>query len=286
MDTVTRKAYAKVNLSLDVIGKRDDGYHDLRTVMQTVDLYDTLSFSLNDTGHVTLTSSSDQVPSDDSNLIVRACNLMREAYDIKEGIDVDLVKDIPVQAGLGGGSTDAACALRAMNDLFSLGLSAGQLCAHGATLGADVPFCIRGGTCLAEGIGEILTPLPSPPACTVLIVKPQAGISTAEAYQTLDLKPIENHPDTDALVRALQDDDLKTMCDVMGNVFEPVAFRRIPALRDLEHTMRDYGALRAMMSGSGPSVFGIFREEADAVKTYHLLKSRGRGGAVFVSKFL
>ena len=286
MDTITRKAYAKVNLTLDVTGKRDDGYHDLRSVMQTIDLYDTLTFVRNDTGEVTLTSTSEQVPVGEDNLIVRACNLMREAYGIEEGVDVDLVKEIPVQAGLGGGSADAAGALRAMNDLFALGLPVETLCEHGARLGADVPFCIRGGTCLAEGIGEILTPLPSPPACTVLIVKPQAGISTAEAYQTLDLKPIEEHPDVDALVQALRDGNLNAMCDVMGNVFEPVAFRRVPALQELENTMLDYGAARAMMSGSGPSVFGIYRDETDAVKTYHLLKAKGRGMNVFVTRFL
>ena len=286
MDQITRKAYAKVNLSLDVTGKRDDGYHDLKTVMQTVDLYDTLTFRKTGTGTITLSSTSAQVPAGDDNLIVRACRLMRDAYGITEGVDIDLVKEVPVQAGLGGGSADAACTLRAMNDLFSLGLSRETLCDLGVKLGADVPFLVHGGTCLCEGIGERLTPVAAPPACTVLIAKPSAGISTAEAYATLDLKPIEHHPDTDALLSALENGNLRLLCGAMNNVFEPVAVRRVPEIRDLILAMQDYGASRAMMSGSGPSVFGIFADENEAVKAYHVLKAKGRGTAVFVARFV
>ena len=284
MDHLTRRAYAKINLSLDVTGKRPDGYHDLKSVMQTVDLYDTLTFSRTETDGIALSSDSSQVPVNDENLIVKACRLVRETYGIREGVSVDLVKEIPMQAGLGGGSADAACALRAMNDLFSLALSTEDLCKLGVKIGADVPFLVRGGTCLCEGIGEILTPVSAPPACTVLIAKPAAGISTAEAYATLDLKPIEHHPDTDALLAALENGNLKAVCAAMDNVFEPVAFRRVPEIKALIDTMQDYGAYRAMMSGSGPSVFGIFPEEADAVKAYHVLKARGRGMAVFVAR--
>lgn len=284
MDTLTRKAYAKINLSLDVTGKRGDGYHDLKSVMQTVDVYDTLTFHKTDDGAISLTANTPQLATDDSNLIVKACRLMRDTCGIKEGIEVDLLKEIPMQAGLGGGSADAACALRAVNDLFSLNLSTETLCGLGAQLGADVPFLVRGGTCLCEGIGEILTPVPAPPACTVLIAKPASGISTAEAYATLDLKPIDRHPDTDALLHALRQGDLKGLCDAMDNVFEPVAFRRVPDIPALINTMQDYGALRAMMSGSGPSVFGIFRDESEAVKAYHVLKTKGRGMAVFVAR--
>ena len=286
MDQITRKAYAKINLSLDVTGKRDDGYHDLKTVMQTVDLYDTLTFRKTDTGTITLASTPAPVPTNDDNLIVKACRLMRETYGITDGVDIDLVKEIPVQAGLGGGSADAACTLRAMNDLFSLGLSTEKLCGLGATLGADVPFCVRGGTCLAKGIGEILTPLPSPPACTVLIAKPPEGISTKEAYETLDLKPIDEHPDVKLMEFALKTADLKTLCASMGNVFEPIVERRLPVIRDLRLIMRDYGALRAMMTGSGPTVFGLFTDENEAVKAYRVLKTRGRGMAVFVTRFV
>ena len=284
MDHLTRRAYAKINLSLDVTGRRPDGYHDLKSVMQTVDLYDTLTFASNDSGLVTLSSNSPQIPLNEDNLIVKTCRLMRETFDIREGVSVDLVKEIPMQAGLGGGSADAACTLHALNELFSLGLSVETLCKLGVTTGADVPFLVRGGTCLCEGIGEILTPVSAPPACSVLIAKPSAGISTAEAYATLDLKPVEHHPDTDALLSALENADLKAMCAAMDNVFEPVAFRRVPEIKTLIDTMQDYGAYRAMMSGSGPSVFGIFPEEADAVKAYHVLKTRGRGMAVFVAR--
>lgn len=286
MNTLTRRAYAKVNLSLDVTGKREDGYHDLKTVMQTVDLYDTLTFRKNDTGAVTLSSTSAQVPTGEDNLIVKACRLILHTCGIKDGVDIDLVKEIPVQAGLGGGSADAACTLRAVNELFSLGLSGDALCGLGVKLGADVPFLVHGGTCLCEGIGEILTPSPAPPSCTVLIAKPASGISTAEAYATLDLKPIEYHPDTDALLLALETGNLKAMCAAMDNVFEPVATRRVPEIRDLIHAMQDYGALRAMMSGSGPTVFGIFPDENEAVKAYHVLKQKGRGRAVFVVRFI
>lgn len=286
MDAITGKAFAKVNLSLDVTGKRDDGYHDLKTVMQTVDLYDTLTFRKTDTGDIKLSSASARVPLGDDNLIVKACRLVRETCGITEGVEIDLIKEIPVQAGLGGGSADAACTLHAMNALFSLGLTKDDLCKLGKTLGADVPFLVHGGTCLCEGIGDILTPVSAPPACTVLLVKPSAGISTAEAYATLDLKPIDRHPDTDALLSALENGSLKAMCEAMDNVFEPVAIRRVPEIRDLIHAMQDYGALRAMMSGSGPSVFGIFPDENEAVKAYHVLKTKGRGMAVYVVRFV
>ena len=286
MDHLTRRAYAKINLSLDVTGKRPDGYHDIKSVMQTVDLYDTLTFRKTDGGTVVMTANTNLLATDESNLVVKACRLMKETFSIREGLAVDLAKEIPMQAGLGGGSADAACALCAMNELFSLSISTETLCELGAKLGADVPFLVRGGTCLCEGIGELLTPVPEPPSCTVLIAKPAAGISTADAYAALDLKPIDNHPDTDALLRALEERDLKALCAAMGNVFEPYAFRRVPEIKTLIDTMQDYGAYRAMMSGSGPSVFGIFPEEADAVKAYHVLKTRGRGMAVFVARFV
>ena len=286
MDTITRRAYAKINLILDITGRRENGYHDLRTVMQTVDVCDTLTFTKTADGAVTLTTSSELIPQDADNLIVRALTLLLDTYGIREGVAVDLTKEIPVAAGMAGGSADAACALKAANELFSLGLSHEALADLGVTLGADIPYCIRGGTCLAEGIGEVLTPLPAPPACTLVIAKPAASVSTALVYRQYDAAPAAEHPDVDALCDALSRSDLRALAAHTGNVLEPVTLRQVPVIADIKNLMLDYGALSALMSGSGPSVYGIFESETDAIKAYHVLKARRIAPSLFVSRFV
>ncbi|MBQ6733467.1 MAG: 4-(cytidine 5'-diphospho)-2-C-methyl-D-erythritol kinase [Lachnospiraceae bacterium] len=284
MDSITRKACGKINLILDVTGKRPDGYHDIRTVMQTVDVYDTLTFTKNDSGLVALETPVKGLPENEDNLVIRACELMRSELGIKEGVTIDLIKEIPVAAGMGGGSADAACTLLAMNELFDAGLSKERLAALALTIGADVPYLLHGGTCLAEGVGEILTPLPAPPDCSILIAALPASVSTAQVYGELLLTPATEHPDVDGFLRALRAGDLYQMTSLMGNLLEPVTKRRVKAIDEIENTMLDYGAIGAMMTGSGPTVFGIFDRESDAVKAYHVLRDRGGCADLFVCR--
>lgn len=286
MDKITRKAYAKINFCLDVTRKRDDGYHDIRTVMQTVDIYDTLTFEKTEKGGITLITQDNTLPTNSDNLIVRACELLMAEYSLTEGLTVTLEKEIPIAAGMGGGSADAACALHAVNELYDLNLSLEKLCSLGVKLGADVPYCLCGGTMLAEGIGEILTALPSPGPVTLLIAKPPAGVSTKEIYTALDSETPAWRPDIDAFITALTEKNLTGMCKHMGNVMEDVTSSRISAIREIENLMRDYGALKACMSGSGPTVFGVFETEADAVKAYHVIKDRGLCKQLFVTRTL
>lgn len=281
---ITRKAYAKINLALDVTGRRADGYHLLRTPMQSIDLYDTLTFTANDSGEIRINTNLNAAPKVEQNLIWRAVDLLRETYDIKEGVEIDLKKEIPIAAGLGGGSTDAACVFHAMNELFDLRMTMEKMCEIGVTLGADIPFCIYGGTMLAEGIGEILTPVPMPPDCILLIAKPQVAVSTRDVFETLDRMEIVAHPDIDAMVAALRKGDLKEICSLMGNVLAPVTKGMHPVIEDIENCMRDYGALSAMMSGSGPTVFGVFESDADAQKAYHVLKGRNTCPELFCTR--
>ena len=284
MDSITKKAYGKINLILDILRKREDGYHDLRTVMQTVDVCDTLTFTKNDSGLVTCATAPKGLPENEDNLIIRACELIRAECGIREGVTIDLVKEIPVAAGMGGGSADAACTLQAMNELFYAGLSAERLAALALTLGADVPYLLRGGTCLAEGVGEILTERPAPPDCSILIAALPFTVSTAAVYGELLLTPATEHPDVDGFLRALRAGDLYGMTSCMGNLLEEVTKRRVKVIDEIENTMQDYGAVRAMMTGSGPTVFGIFDRESDAVKAYHVLKGRGNCAELFVCK--
>lgn len=270
---VTVKGYAKINLGLDVIGKLENGYHLLRSVMQQIDLYDTVELSrlseavviknalpaaVTDNGmRITLTSDSDAVPLDQSNLAYKAARLLLEHDSISEGVHIHITKRIPVAAGLAGGSTDAAAVFMGMNELFGLGHSKDELQELGVKLGADVPFCIMGGTALAEGIGEKLTPIKTMPTMYLVIAKPSIGVSTKYVYENLRLEQV-THPDTEKILAAMQHKDLKEMTGLLGNVLESVTIEKYPLIRELKDAMLETGAVGSLMSGSGPTVFGIF----------------------------
>ncbi|MBQ9304034.1 4-(cytidine 5'-diphospho)-2-C-methyl-D-erythritol kinase [Butyrivibrio sp.] len=261
---ITRKAYAKINLGLDVTGKRADGYHIVRMIMQNVDLFDTLDFEDNETGEIVLTASSPKIPTDDSNLICKVAKQLQDKFDVKKGANINLVKRIPVAAGMAGGSTDGAAAYIALNELWNLGLSKEELCKLAVKLGADIPYCIMGGTMLAEGIGEELTKVSDLPPCYIVIAKPAIDVSTGWVYKELDSKEIVDHPDIDGIKKAIEKGDIHEMCDLIGNVLEPVTAGKYDEIGKIEYILEDNGAIRAFMTGSGPTVFAIFDDKNKA----------------------
>lgn len=272
MRRISLRAMAKINLSLDVVGERPDGYHDLRMIMQSVRLCDQVSVSPTRAPGVRMKTNLPYLPVDRGNLAVRASQLMIEEYGISSGVFITLDKHIPVAAGLAGGSSDAAAVLVAMNLLFDLRLGEEKLRELGLRLGADVPFCIMRGTALAEGVGEVLTPLPSLPACRVLIAKPDIHVSTKEVFGQLRMTENIVHPDTDAQTEAVRRGDLGGICSLCGNVLETVTASRYPVIGAIKETMTRNGALVSMMSGSGPSVFGIFDDDLKAEKAEKALR--------------
>lgn len=263
--TLHLKAYAKVNLGLDVIRRREDGYHDVKMIMQTVKLYDRLIMEKNNSGSITLQANLPYLPLHEKNLVYQAVDIIRKEYGIRDGVHVNIIKKIPVAAGMAGGSTDAAAAFVGMNQMFGLNITQETLMKYGVKLGADIPYCIMRGTALSEGIGEILTPLPSIPRCWFLIVKPGFSISTRLVYENLRLDEHTAHPDIDGMAEALYRRDLNGVTERMGNVLEQVTKERYPAIEELKKMMKKHGALNAIMSGSGSTVFGIFtdREKAE-----------------------
>ena len=260
------KAYAKVNLGIDVIGKRPDGYHEVRMIMQTVKLYDRITMEKNDSGNIILSTNLPYLPVNEKNLVYRAIDMIRNAYGITDGVTASIVKRIPVAAGMAGGSSDAAAAFVGMNQLFHLGITQQELMDYGVKLGADIPYCIMRGTALSEGIGEILTPLPPIPNCWFLIVKPTFSMSTKFVYENLHLDEIAVHPDIDGMKEALYQRDLIGVTDRMENVLEQVTKKHYPAIGEIKDIMKKEGALNALMSGSGSTVFGIFKSKETAEK--------------------
>ncbi len=283
---ITRKAYAKINLGLDVIGRREDGYHLVRMIMQSIDLYDELSFEKTNDGKITIITSNSKIPTDRHNLIWKTAEQLQKECGVSYGAVIELKKYIPMAAGMAGGSTDAAATYLALNDLWNLGLSRDRLCDLAVKLGADIPYCICGGTALSEGIGEDLTFLRDMPSCHIVIAKPAIDVSTAWAYTTLDSAPIENHPDIDGMRQAVDHKDLKGITDRLGNVLEPVTSGKYPVIEDIRQVLLSNGALGARMSGSGPTVFGIF-ENKDLVYAQHAvdeLRRRGIAPELFITK--
>lgn len=276
---IEKKAYGKVNLGLDIVGRREDGYHLVRMVMQSVDIYDFLTFeklpdeadtavkagsAAKDKPEIQIVSTNDPLLSlGEDNLIYKACRLLMDRYAVKDGVKVTLTKNIPIAAGMAGGSSDCAAALKGMNELFELGLSDAELREIGVTLGADVPYCIMGGTALSEGIGEVLTRLPDIPEVIFLIAKPEFGISTKEAYGAFDSIPEEEiaHPDIDGMTEAVRAGDTKGIVKRLGNVLEQASVPAHPQIEEIKRMMAENGADGALMSGSGPTVFGIFFDE-------------------------
>lgn len=263
MDRIQLKPLAKINLGLNVVGLREDGYHEVRMVMQSLKLHDDLVMKKQPEG-VSMKTNLSYLPCDNSNLVVRAVEMLRSDFGITTGVDINLRKVIPVAGGMAGGSSDAASALYGMNELFELGLSQEQLMKYGLKLGADVPFCIMRGTALSEGIGEILTPLPSPPGASVLIVKPKMGVSTKAVYDAYDALEQPEHPDIDALIQGLRSGRWDEIQKGMGNSLEAVTIPMHPIIENIKKMMMDKGAFISMMSGSGPTVFGIYESAHDA----------------------
>lgn len=281
MDSITLKAYAKVNLGLDVTGRRPDGYHEIRTVMQTVGLFDSVTVSKSTAPGIKISSDSPLIPADEKNTAYAAARLIADEAGIKDGLEIDIKKHIPVAAGLAGGSADAAAVLRGINVLYDLKMSADELMRLAVRVGADVPYCIMRGTALAEGIGEILTPVTSLPACLFLIAMPKGRVSTAGAYGKLDTIRVKRHPDIDGLISAISSGDLKRAASFMANVFEEVTKNDLPVIGDIKRKMLSRGAFAAVMSGSGPSVFGIFEDERSAGKAREAVESDPRVRSVF-----
>ena len=262
---VTEKAYAKLNISLDVTARRDDGYHDMLMIMQTVSLCDELTITPERDGLVHALTSLPYVPGDRRNLAVRAALKFLELVgDEERGMKIAMRKSIPVGAGMAGGSADAAAVLRALNRAYGAPLTTEELCAAGETVGSDVAFCLRGGTALASGRGEILQPLPPLPPCCFVICKPDFSISTPELFQKLDGAKLCCHPDTEGLLAALKAQDLDALCRRMYNVFEDVPDRRMRTIRAAKGALLDCGALGALMTGTGSAVFGVFRDRKTA----------------------
>ena len=287
------EAYAKINLSLDVLKKREDGYHEVSMVMQSLALHDTIEIIKTDDGdiHIELTGLGDEekgIPVDESNLIFKAAALMRERYSIEDGLMFRLTKRIPHSAGLGGGSSDAAAVIRGLNEMFGLGLGLGQMMRLGKEIGDDVPFCLMGGTALAEGIGEELTRLKPVPACRVLLVKPEKGVSTREVYELID--GADRHfprlPDTKKVCEAIENGSLKSLARSMGNIMESVTLRMLPEIDDIKKKMEELGALGAMMTGSGPTVFGLYSDPELLEKAYSYFAEEKRKGEMGIGSVI
>ncbi len=263
-EKLTLKAPAKINLGLDVLGRRDNGYHDVRMVMQSIGLYDDVTIEKVEEPGICLEINLDFLPTDERNIAYKAAKLLMDEFAISTGVKIKLEKHIPVAAGMAGGSTNAAAVLEGMNRLFSLGLTQKELMERGVKLGADVPYCIMKGTALAEGIGEILSPLPPLPECYILIAKPGISVSTKEVYEELDSKEIPEHPEIDGILEGLEEANLEKIVSAMGNVLERVTVQKYPVIDEIKQVMKKAGAMNAMMSGSGPTVFGIFKDRETA----------------------
>ena len=266
MDKIQLKALAKINLGLDVLRRREDGYHEVKMIMQTIGLHDDLEIRKTKTPGIQVKTNLYYLPTNENNLVYKAAKLLMDEFRIQDGVSIQLKKRIPVAAGMAGGSSDGAAVLWGINQMYGLGLSMQALMERGVRLGADVPYCIQRGTALAEGIGEKLSVLPPMPKCTILIAKPGISVSTKFVYENLhanDLKP-EQHPDVDSMIEAMRQKDLGLLCSRMGNVLETVTIPAYPVINEIKRTMMDNGAIGSMMSGSGPTVFGIFDSPAAA----------------------
>lgn len=283
MDKMELKALGKINLGLDVLGRRENGYHDVRMVMQTLYLYDQITIEKTEKPGIELSTNLFYLPVNENNLAYRAADLLMQEFGVEEGVKITLEKHIPVAAGMAGGSSNAAAVLYGINRMFSLGLSQEELIERGVKLGADVPYCIMRGTVLAEGIGEILTPLPAMPRCTVLVAKPPISVSTKLVYEKLDAHEIENHPDIDGVLEGLERQDLKKIASSMGNVLERVTVEEYPVIEEIKEMMKENGALNAMMSGSGPTVFGLYSDKRMAKEAAQKIKESGIAKQVYVT---
>lgn len=281
-DTLKLKSLAKINLGLDVLGKRENGYHDVRMVMQTIYLYDHVTLQKKETPGIDLKTNLFYLPVDEKNIAYKAAKMLIDEFQIQSGISITLDKHIPVAAGMAGGSSNAATVLVGMNRLFNLGLSEKDLMERGVKLGADVPYCVMRGTALAEGIGEELSSLPPLPKCYILIAKPSISVSTKTVYEKLDAHEIEEHPDIDGILRGLEAEDIEKVAASMGNVLERVTIEEYPIIEEIKEVMKAEGALNAMMSGSGPTVFGIFMDRKLGKQAQKRIQQKGLAKQVYL----
>lgn len=267
------KAYAKINIALDVVGKRNDGYHLLRMIMQNIDLYDDIIVDKIDSG-IIVSCNKNFVPTDERNLAYKAADLFIKTFDLKQGVSIKIKKNIPVSAGLAGGSTDCAAVLKVMNKIFNINATDEELMKLGVKLGADVPYCIKGGTALCEGIGEELTELPSFKDKIVVLVKPPFAVSTKEVYKKFELNKVRIHPKTEELIKAMEEQDIHFVARNMKNLLENVTLREYREISDIKYNMTKCGCLGTMMSGSGPSVFAFFDDMLLAQMCYDNMKKK------------
>lgn len=287
---ITEQAHAKINLSLDITGKREDGYHLVKMIMQTVSIFDELSFEkgIDGTGLVFTTDNEvlnkEQTEGSD-NLVCKAVKALEARTGRKFDVKISLSKNIPIAAGMAGGSADAAATLRGINRLYDLGLTNEELRKISVKLGADVPFCVEGGLCLCEGIGEVLTSLPSLPRLPVLICKPPIAVSTRDVYKQYDAMEKTDHPDVDGMIKAIEGYDYKTVSALCGNVLEPVTVSNHEIINRIKNDMKQAGAINAMMSGSGPTVFGLFESDEGLRKAYDEMKKQYTDCTVMMTRF-
>ncbi|HWT75385.1 MAG TPA: 4-(cytidine 5'-diphospho)-2-C-methyl-D-erythritol kinase [Mobilitalea sp.] len=285
MNSITVKAYAKINLGLDVLRKREDGYHDVCMIMQSLDLHDTITINKSPIEGISIKTNLSYIPNDQGNLVYKAAALFLDTLSIKEGLNIKLEKSIPVAAGLAGGSSDAAATLKGLNELYQTGLSTEQLMKLGVKIGADVPYCIILGTALSEGIGEVLTSLPPLPSCSILLVKPDISVSTKFVYENLRLTDNILHPDIASMRKALEAGDLNILTRNMDNILQTVTIKNYPIITEIKHKMLELGALTSLMSGSGPTVFGIYKDTELAKNALNYFrKHKHYGKQVFLTR--
>ncbi len=281
---IWEKAPAKINLTLDVLNKRDDGFHEVEMIMTMIDLVDRISFEEREDGAIVVETTSSIIPTDERNIIYKAAKLLQDEFAIQKGMHIYLDKKIPIAAGLGGGSSDAAATLRGLNRLWQLNLSNEQLESYGARLGSDVPFCVSGKTAVARGRGELLEQLSPMPAGWILLAKPAVSVSTKVIYNKLDYRSIAQHPETGRMIEAIAAKDLNAILSLLYNVLQPLTFSLYPEVEGLANQMRDYGVSNVVMSGSGPTLYTLSSKESSLSKIYNAL--RGFCGDVYVTRLL
>ncbi|MCR5703514.1 MAG: 4-(cytidine 5'-diphospho)-2-C-methyl-D-erythritol kinase [Eubacterium sp.] len=286
MDKIQLKAYGKINLGLDVLRKRSDGYHDLEMIMQSVGVYDDVFIEKIEENKIVVKTDSLVLENEKGNLAYMAAKLLQDEFEIHQGVQITLYKRIPIAGGMAGGSADCAATLKGINELFSLGLSQEELMERGVKLGADVPYCILGGTALAEGIGEKLTPLPNPPKASVIIAKPPISVSTAFVYGRIRPEQLGKHPDTKGIMEALEQKSLKQLASLLFNVMETVTIPEYPIIEEVKQFLLAEGALGAIMSGSGPTVFALFDSEEKARQAYERLESANLTEQLYLTEFV
>ena len=283
MKQIKLNARAKINITLDVLRKREDGYHDLSMIMQTINLCDNITINTTENNNIEMTANYSWLPCDERNLVYKAAALMKEKYNIKEGLKIHLTKNIPVAAGMAGGSSDCAATLIGIRNLFKIKADDNELMALGKTLGADVPYCILRGTALAEGIGEKLTQLPPFPNSIVLIAKPPINVSTAAVFGNFDLNNVKKHPDNKKIIELIKNKDLKGICNNMCNVLETVTVNNYPIIADIKKAMLEYDAIGSLMSGSGPTVFGFYENYDKALIALRHIRSKFRIKEIYIT---